>query len=442
MHAPHLAVATVLLACALMLMACGGTAPVQAPVKVADPERAPPPAPPPDGTGDAALLDRLQHESLSGFVMAPLDAVLFPSLEAARNGSRSAPAGARPDHRSSRYVIMRDRLHEQRSASSALRVLEDHGDVVKVSTDMGPDDIPLPVLDPSYRLEAFIRRDALLPVLRQGKLESFDDGTAVALRAGLIVTLAEDGVHPAHPGLAKVPLELASDDVALSFALPDKDIELPAVVGTEMGCERIVGSLLSNDDERTHVAAAEVLRREQTEKYQREHPQSHDWGGMGFGMGGYADQPSCTLSGRYAPRGDEPPPLRMNGIAFAQSHDVAGDPCFDSVSVHRGPHGLLARIELPRASVRALVDEHALRKAGGCGAAGFLGHPYPKVWAVDGDVAAYFADGSRAGSHHGGKTRLRDGHAVGERICFALSYLSVELCHYRADLVEIEDTPY
>jgi hypothetical protein len=376
----------------------------------------------------AAVRARLGREKLSGFVMVPGDVLLFPS----EADARSAPASAKG--RAERRREYRLRGHRE-GDPYALRVVADLGDVVHVSSGLGTR--ALATIDYRYELELYVPRRALVPVLARPKLRTFDDGSGFVLYEGLALDL-QKSVRPAHALLAALPHELGAGDVALSFALADP-LELGAEpLGARMACEYVRGSWNEEGGARSRVAEAATLAAEAEERARADaaargerYDPFRTWHGMGR-------QPTCRVA-------SEPPgrdaPLSMNGVAFARASQVEADPCSEGHEVHRGRDGLLADIQLGRAFVRVGVDESGLHATGGCGA-GSLGGKRPLVWAAAGEVPAFFPDGRAAGKHVGTKTLLRRPTEIDGRLCLALPYLSVPICHDRDRLVEVEDRGY
>lgn len=109
-------------------------------------------------------------------------AALLGACAATRGGG----AANEPAKRSGTSMPLADR--------PALRAFEDLGEVVKVVTDPGRTGFM--ALDERLRLELYVRRDALLPVLTApiATAFAFDDGTSYVLLQGAVVPL--EGIEP------------------------------------------------------------------------------------------------------------------------------------------------------------------------------------------------------------------------------------------------------
>lgn len=406
-------------------------------------------APPPKEPLDEELLARLAKEKLAGFVVADPRAMYFPTASAARASTAALQPEPEPDPEAT-PPKPKPKAKSQRPkiapyvSGVGLTVLEDLGDVVRVSTK-GVDD--LWEVDRRFELEVFVRRAALMPVLRAPRKESFADGTAVLLREGVVIEPLRTGARPASGILWKVlagPIPAA--DVALSFQPPAEKVWIdpapPAIASAELGCER---HLAERDKLRIRIEERSAMIAKQAQEEEAKYGRPR---GIGLGYGGDQWAFRCTLGGGdssvYA--GVENAALLVDGRELGRASDAPLDGCSGSVrtlAVAGEKDAALVSISLGRAEVRARTSTKSLIESGGCGAGyGFAGRARPMVKAVRRKAVAYFPDGAQAGVHTSSETKLGELGAVSEvdgRTCVKPSYLSVALCFDAADLVDVKD---
>ncbi len=392
-------------ACALLLAACVPARPPAAPApKSASATRRP--AEDKAKIDLAALRDRFAGEHLEGLVAVPARSVLFASRQEAE---KAAPA--------------RRSASGRNFAVAFLRVIEDQGALVRVDIDLGKElrsarDFGQNVfsqLSESYAIQGWVRRDALVPVLRHHRVKTFADGTGFLLRQGLPLGTTASGVVALDPELQPLTHGLEPGEAALSIVAEPMP-SLPKVDGEVMTCQP--GSP-------TRVVSEDQVVKGQLDKRKGE-PSTWTIGHGGPGL------PGCTL-------GDESA-LRVAGTARWKPGQLGWDRCLDHVGVWSTAQNLLIEVSLGFALVRASGSATALEVAGGCGAGRVGYRAPPRVLAVrPGPSVAYWPDGSVAGRHYGAATLFRGGHAHGSRVCAKLPFLSRPICHERSDLVEVGD---
>ena len=406
------------------LAACGDPAPRDATAPTTSQSAAPPTSvaraadDKPEKPAGPPLRERVERGQLSGYVAVGSRVQLFASADAARTSAAASRANRSP--------------HMGRM----LRVLRDDGDVLQVSTGLG-DGVRLERIDANYELTVFVRRADLLPVLRRRVEKYFEDGTGALLLPGLPVAESDGSLHPV--GLAKLPVPVTLDDVGLGFEHKGKEEPAEALArgpDLKLGCDRFV----DEDDgyrTRTRVDAVDDMVRELRAERRRS--------SSGVGLGGFGGDDAWAFRCSLAGAGDEsreenPPPLRAGGVAVAGSDYFIRDVCSDWVHAYRDAEGVLVDVTWPRARLRLRAPESLLREAGGCGT---IGHRRTvKVYAARGTVDAFFEDGTPAGRHRGHRTVLRKTTAKGDLECFQRPYLAGPLCHKRADLIQVEVSPY
>jgi hypothetical protein len=381
---------------------------------------------------DDELIARLANEKLVGFVVADGRALFFATESAARASDETfQPEPARLKG-----------VREPDVAGDGLRVLEDLGEVVRVSTERVED---LGAVDSRFKLELFVRRSALLPVLRTPRKESFQDGTAVLLREGLVLSPLRGGSRPARKLLAKVlttPIDAA--DVGLSFVSPSQRPQLDPVdrslIGAELGCDR-ASSTTGHWKLRIRVDDRAVMIDEENQARGAREGDHFDLGGGGLG---HQYSFRCTFGGSPSTYEDvEDGALVLNGREVGRSSDLPLDDCSGQVSARRVAKEVDAAfvtVAIPRAELRVRTTMKSLIEGGGCGMA--AGFNRPTVKAVKFDAITYFPDGTKAGVHTARATKLRligDATMSGKRTCVAPPYLTTQLCFDAADLVEVED---
>ncbi len=167
---------------------------------------------------------KLTTAPLAGFVLVPLDRVLYESAALARSSSAAPRA-----------------LRDQGCGDLALglfRVREDIGDVVSVDGPLADEEVsaglcaePAPRSHLSHlplRFEgAFVRRVDIVPLTTRAVAMDLTDGTAVRLSAGVALRIDGDRATPAFAGLSAASLSLPAAAVGLSYSHPDKRPELP-----------------------------------------------------------------------------------------------------------------------------------------------------------------------------------------------------------------------
>jgi hypothetical protein len=357
----------------------------------------------------AALRASLEKEKLSGLALLGPDAKLTPKRDAPVDGR--VRAGARA------YVT----------------ILEDLGPVLRVKTGLAH--VPLAQVDDEYDLEVFVKRASLAPVLTHSIVKDESDGTGVVLLEGLEIALGE---HIAPLGvLAKVPVALTVKDVGLSFQLEATRPELAKATGPRIGCK-------SKYHEDTRVTDHKTLEDEARQEWIDAHPNRGPFDTMEtYGMRGM-DRFPCrlfqTLDTTFNPdRRDAP--LVVGGVTIGKASE-AREQSLDTRRSTRDGHALVT-LDFGRAIVRATTSDAALLEGGGAmGGLGMMGGKRPMIWQVSGDAPAYFPDGTRAGTHVGRAMLLRASEEIDGRICISRPYLTVRICHDKADLKEVEDRGY
>lgn len=373
------------------------------------------------------LRARFSKDPLRGFAIAGEDTVFFPTVEAARGAA--APPDPSPPGRATRRRLGR---------GGAVRVLEDLGDVVRVSTGLATDRLHEDEVDDRFELDLWLRREALLPVLREPHVEGFDDGTAFVLHEGAVIGLDAGRLRPAHRVLAALPVEIGEADVGLSFELAAERAKLPAATGAVLACDR---ESAGDDQVRIRVDDARVFRDEELVR-----ARSASGGGIGLGAmgGGFGWRPpGCSLAGRLDAQGTAglvDAPLLVGGAKLGRASQVASASCPEAMVARRGllDGEALVEVALSRADLRVSTKIAALIESGGCGAGSGFGNR-PKVLEAAGELPVTFADGRPAGKHVGRGTKLREATDIGGRACIALGYVSVPICFEKASLREVED---
>lgn len=389
----------------LSCVSCAAATPATIPVTLAVPvpaSAAAKAAPKPDWASLRAALDR---SKVTGFALVDRRVMLSPTKDVAKAGDK--PSGAA-------YVT----------------VLEDLGGAIRVRTKID-DKGALGELLPAYDLEGFVPRGALVPVLAHPVVKDLPDGTGYVLREGLELALGER-IAPANLLLAKLPAELAPGDVTLGFGLVDAEPALAKLDGPVLGCAR--------DGRSTRVDTPEALRKARDEQWRREHPSASVFDGpLGFAGRGYYDDDACRLVGVYDQEDDRDRKDAELKVGAA-SLGPASKTHLERVEARRASASeVLVTFTQPRALVRARTSESVLASRGG-GGAGMLGGQPPKVWAVRGAAVAWYADGTRAGVHKGKQpTKMRGAHEANGRMCYRVPHVTTELCHDKADLIEVDD---
>jgi hypothetical protein len=391
---------------ALGFVACASAAPSPHQTVAAEPAKLPVV---PAKFDVSALRASLEHDKLSGLALLAADAKLTPK--------RDAPDDARVPARVRAYVT----------------ILEDLGPVLRVKTALGR--VPLAQVDDAYDLEVFVRRASLAPVLTHSIVKDESDGTGFVLLEGLEVALGER-IAPLGV-LAKVPVALTVKDVGLSFQLEATKPELTKATGPRLGCK-------SKYHEGTRVTDHKTLEDEAKQEWLDAHP--NRGGGLLFDsyemqMQYNVDQFPCrlqTLDTTFDPdRRDAP--LVVGGVTIGNASE-AREQALDTRRTRDGR--ALVTLDFGRAIVRATTSDTALLAGGrGSGAVAF-GGKRPMIWQVSGNAPAYFPDGTRAGTHVGLATLLRSSTEIDGRVCTSRPYLTVQICHDKADLKEVEDRGY
>lgn len=375
----------------------------------------------------------MAKEPLRGLVVAHPEAQFFPTAEAARAGSPLRARPAKPAKRRGGSMPVAD--------GPALRVLEDLGEVVKVVTDPGTTGFM--ALDERFRLELYVRRDALLPVLTAPTAIAFDDGTSYVVLEGAVVSLEAAQPRLAQPLLGALPLELGPANVALSFALAEEPTlpPQPTALGVELGCKR--ENVADDDRERTRVEARGAL----AASFAAEHS------GGGGGMSALGRSPgwissdafSCALADtlQYTV-GVTDSPLSIGGHPIGRSLDAPGDRCRSGASkTWRVPNSedVIVSFAMRRAKLSVRTAASALIQGGGCGmgSLGGLGRKPVKVLVAKGNTPVFFSDGLPAGAHVAPRTKLLRAKESGDRVCVELGYLNVPVCFDKAAVSEIEE---
>lgn len=437
MH-PSLAASLTLLATLLATLSCSGEAPretlaprtdmaaaTRSPSADASASAATSRATPPE---DPAIRARLDQEPLAGLVIAHPRALYFPTAEAARTAARafgSEPRGPEDDGSID---------------GAALRVIEDLGAVVKVVTDVS--ERGFATLDGRFSFELFVRREALLPVLRAPHRARFTDGTALLLREGATIAPRADGPRPIRNLLADAlgSSTIAPDQITLSFTVmagaPPIDSLDPAQAGPTLGCD-----FKATDDALTvRVAPHEALMEEKQEAERKKH-RAEGTSSWTLGSRGGPSFPCMLVSDPTSFSGVRDADLTMNGKAITTASGAQLERCFGEVAARavEGAEGrAFVTFSLPRATLRVITDTRALVKAGGCGAGAFGGLSRPQVKAVKRGATAYFPGGAKAGTHTATSTKLSmlgvEAAAQEGRTCVRPAYLSVPLCFDDADL--------
>lgn len=167
---------------------------------------------------------KLSTAPLAGFVLLPLDRVLYESADLARSSS--------PPPRELRDQGCGD------IPMGLFRVGKDFGDVVSVDGPLSKEESteglcrePTPrssLRSPPPRFEgAFVRRVDIVPVTTRAVAMDLSDGRAVRLSAGVALRIDGDRATPAFAGLSAASLSLPAAAVGLSYSHPDKRPELP-----------------------------------------------------------------------------------------------------------------------------------------------------------------------------------------------------------------------
>ncbi len=389
-----------------------------------------------------SLWKRLSQDKLEGLAMVRQGAVLYPTAADARKG-----ASGRPDEGTSTPV-------------AAVHILADEGDVVEVRTWLSPrvrNDVT-PLTD--YDLNLYVTREQLVPVLREALSKRFDDGSGYALLAGLPLHI-EDEIRPQDPIFGELDVTIEQEHVGLSFPLKRKKtaLETPS---EELGCDyddraggaaktRIYG--VKREQERKRAEAIKKLR---DSRKNGGLATSGLIGGsnMGSMFGVAGSSATCTLvDGNGGDAGKAAGDLQVDGRFFMRPQDVAGNRCFTLMPTYRAPAKgqVLVDLVLGFVSVRVAASEGVLREGGRCGVIGGLvglgrggfgsiGHKVvasKKVLAARGKTKVYFPDGTPAGYHMRGVTRMKRATRVGKRLCIDHENVSTQLCFDHSDLVTV-----
>jgi hypothetical protein len=372
-----------------------------------------------DAARDPAIARRLATDPLSGLVVAHPRARLFATEAAARASTEA-------------LVPLRDRSAKRSEPThgSALRVLQDRGAVLKVSTaaTSGFD-----TLDKNLELELFVRRDALLPVLARPLRSLEPDGTGAVLLEGTVLLPLATGVRPAGAFAAAYVAAIDADDVKLSFTLGATPLELEPLPGErrgeELGCDR--------DNVESRRSLVERDRKER---------QRRDGGSVELTRDEYGDDYAhrCRLSGTH---GASDAPLLVGDRTLGMASEFATRPCVGDVWAVRAsddPAEAFVTFELPRAIVRTRTKTTTLAEAGVCGVGSSLA-PRPFETVKHGAVAT-FPSGARAGVHQGEVTKFRElGTPVvvtttkPNQRCIQPPYLDEPLCFDPTDIVYVRD---
>jgi len=387
----------------------------------------PSPTEPGGSSGDGKVSDRfvklrarLDQESLQGFAMVRVrsEAMFFASADAARRGaSRGASA----------------RLFEGEShrRGFAVRILQDEGEIVRVTTAVPVDEADS--FAPRFELELFVRRDALVPVLRAARSNAFQDGSAYVVREGAAVSLAGDKLALAGPIVSHLPLTIEDAEVGLSFELAPGRAALPALAQADekLACEGWgEGTRLEKQSDLIVKQRIRYPRSLAADRSGTTDPGQHHW-------------PPCTLAADKG-RGNARAALQVGGahVAFAAEVLPWEDPCratpMPAARAAKTGH-VLIDVPLRRAELRMLAPEQALVGTGGCGTMGSVRGHAGKVLQARRGVPITFQDGKAAGKNVGGYTVLRDPIDAGDRACLKLMQIDVPLCFERAKLDLVDD---
>lgn len=349
----------------------------------------------------AALRAALPSDPVVGFVRLSAGARLFSSRELASTKQpgttklpRSSPA----------------------NAGDTVLVLQDLGTVLRVSTRLGQRSLER-TPDPRFEIEAFVAREALLPVLRQPLLKTSADGTGYVLREGLHVARRGERIVPNELGLEGLPASIELIDVGLAFQSVEEGPKLPALEPkSALGCDRDRGVKLRSD----------LLReRAEAERLQAEREGRAGPGLFGLGARGYDSFP-CSVNQNQAP-------VSVLGQPLSPSLPLAGCPTPELEAFRSDGDAVLVAIALPRATLRARASVGALEARGGCGMGRLGRRPEPHLVAKP-KTAVYFSDGSLAGTLKWELTVTKVGAAG--RVCVQASAVDGGLCFEVADLVE------
>ncbi|MDQ3335312.1 MAG: hypothetical protein M4D80_09120 [Myxococcota bacterium] len=440
----------------LGLTACWSTSPppskTPAPAPLVVGPVVPAPAPPPAPKAYRLPVDvaaALATEALSGNVLVPAYARLFPTEVAARADAQA------PDLR----------------GAVAMRVVRDHGDVVAVETAPVADCIAgfsLP-----YHLTVFVRRDQLVPRAKNDRIKMFADGTGVAIDGGAPVEISATGLAWRSTELAATSVPPSEHQLAYAAPPRTQAAQLPAMTGEPMVCDYKVGTTTLTEwraeRKRKRDAEAEKARAERAAQLatlaregEAEQQKCKAREAAAAKRKRNAKDPfprisSCVFVGSLGPSG-----LGSAGLSSGRSYDLLDEeryvpycsvrepPRYTSTTTPVVPPPTINGVAMPwpdgHSSVveiggkyfadvehgcgrsRMIVDRGGLEKGGlGAGRMGRGNEQQVQVWVPKAGPVTW-PDGSPAGTYRGVK-RYRNVTEMGDRICVRVGNVAEMVCH-------------